>query len=113
MRKMFVIFDTFAHCDHSSWPRPCIMFIYVCAVNGDLPGQDGLEPNSLQGRTFRPKLEKGLGADINHYDLIMIATHPGDKRYKPAVQQAELDVPLPNTEGAHQTISGPAMLDQK
>jgi hypothetical protein len=44
---------------------------------------------------------------------MMAATHPGDERYKPAAQQAELDVPLPNTEGADQTISFCAMPDQK
>jgi hypothetical protein len=63
--------------------------------------------------TFRLKLERGLGADIKQYELILVATHPGDAQYKPAVQQAQLNVPLRVTQGAAQAITFPPIPDQK
>jgi hypothetical protein len=63
--------------------------------------------------TFRLKLQRGLGTAIRRYELIVVATHPGDDQYKPAVQQAQLNVPLQNTRGYDQTITFPPIRDQR
>jgi hypothetical protein len=44
--------------------------------------------------------------------LWFVATQDGDDRYKSAVQQALLTIPMRNTEGADQRISFPAIEDQ-
>ncbi|WP_460501748.1 hypothetical protein, partial [Hymenobacter agri] len=67
----------------------------------------------LSADTFRLHLERGLGANLRQYDLWLTATHPGDARYKPAVQQAQLVVPLRLTEGAAQHLTFPQLPDQK
>jgi hypothetical protein len=45
-------------------------------------------------------------------ELVFVATHPGDAEYKPAVQQANMMVPVKNTEGITQTITFPRISDQ-
>jgi len=45
-------------------------------------------------------------------EIWLVATHPGDDRYKSAVQQANLHFPLRNTQGAEQHITFPAIPDQ-
>jgi hypothetical protein len=45
-------------------------------------------------------------------ELVFVATHPGDGEYKPAVQQANMMVPVKNTEGITQTITFPRIPDQ-
>ena len=65
----------------------------------------------LSADTFRLELERGLGANLRAYDLWLTATHPGDAAYKPAVQQAQLVVPLRLTEGQPQRITFPRPAD--
>ena len=67
----------------------------------------------LSADTFRLQLDRGLGANLRQYDLWLTATHPGDARYKPAVQQAQLVVPLRLTEGAAQHLTFPQLPDQR
>jgi hypothetical protein len=45
-------------------------------------------------------------------EIWLLASHPGDDRYKRAVQQSALPFPLRNTEGADQHITFPAIPDQ-
>ncbi|MDO7846257.1 hypothetical protein Q5H92_07815 [Hymenobacter sp. M29] len=65
----------------------------------------------LSADTFRLQLERGLGANLRQYDLWLTATHPGDADYKPAVQQAQLVVPLRLAEGQPQRITFPKPAD--
>lgn len=46
-------------------------------------------------------------------DIWLIASNPGDKAYKSAVQQLNIKIPLRNTEGKDQHISFPVILNQK
>jgi hypothetical protein len=46
-------------------------------------------------------------------DIWLLASHPGDAKYKSAVQQALLAIPKQLTEGAEQTITFPEIPDQK
>lgn len=46
-------------------------------------------------------------------ELVFKATHPGDREYKPAVQQASMMVAEKNTEGADQQIVFPKIPDQR
>jgi hypothetical protein len=63
--------------------------------------------------TFALRLQKGITGREERYELVLAATHPGDKQYKPAVQQAHIFVPGRNKEGADQHIAFPAIPDQK
>jgi hypothetical protein len=85
------------------------------ATGGGLVSIDPVEGpfEKIGPDTFRLKFQKGLGADIKEYALIMVATHPGDDQYKPAVQQAQLNAPLRIIRGADQTITFPVIPDQR
>jgi hypothetical protein len=47
------------------------------------------------------------------YELVFAVTHPGDREYRPAVQQAHMFIPATNNEGADQQIDFPPIADQK
>jgi hypothetical protein len=61
---------------------------------------------------FRLALEKWADPLSHNYALTFAAVWPGNDVYKPAVQQAEMLVPLANTEGREQHISFPPVSDQ-
>jgi hypothetical protein len=69
--------------------------------------------------TFRLALGKGIpssekdGKPLRNYALTFIANWPGDARYKPAVQQAEMIVPAAIIEGVEQHIFFPVIPDRK
>lgn len=63
--------------------------------------------------TFRVKLQKETIGTEKRYELVFAATHLGDSRYRPAVQQAHMFIPARNTQGAEQHIDFPAIPDQK
>jgi hypothetical protein len=67
----------------------------------------------LDDSTFQFYLEKGLATQPPNYVLTIAAAHPGNDEYKPAVQQAQLTVPIANAEGREQHISFPAIANQK
>jgi hypothetical protein len=67
----------------------------------------------INDTTFQLALEKGLPPNPKNYTLVFAATHPGDATYKPAVQQAQMIVPVGNTEGAAQQIDFPAIPSQR
>ncbi|WP_324680695.1 hypothetical protein [Hymenobacter sp. GOD-10R] len=67
----------------------------------------------LSADTFAFQMVRGLGANLRNYELWFTATHPGDAEYKPAVQQAQMIVPLRNTEGAAQHLAFPKPADLK
>ena len=46
-------------------------------------------------------------------DIWLMASHPGDKKYKSAVQQANFRIPLRNEDGSEQIISFPRISNQK
>ncbi len=59
----------------------------------------------INDSVFQLSLDKSIKRNAKHYSLIFAATHPGDENFKPAVQQAEMNVPFENTVGLDQTIS--------
>jgi hypothetical protein len=63
---------------------------------------------------FRLALEKSCFVAVasRHYTLTFAAVYAGDKIYKPAVQQAEMQVPVGNTEGREQRIDFSSIADQ-
>lgn len=54
-----------------------------------------------------------MDADRRSGDIWLLASQPGDARYKSAVQQALLQIPLALKEGAPQKIAFPAIPNQK
>jgi hypothetical protein len=67
----------------------------------------------INDTTFQLSLEKGLAKEPRNYVLTFAVTHPGDNEYKPAVQQAQMIIPIRNIEGLEQHISFPAITNQK
>jgi hypothetical protein len=63
--------------------------------------------------TFRVAFNRTFSTtDRRDHDIWFLASHPGDEGFKGAVQQALLRVPR-YTEGAAQTITFPAIADQR
>jgi hypothetical protein len=63
----------------------------------------------LDANTFRVALDRAASAnDRRTSDIWLLASHPGDARYKSAVQQAVIHLPR-NTTGGDQTIDFPAI----
>jgi len=63
--------------------------------------------------TFRVAFNRTFAAtDKRNYDIRLLASHPGDRGFKGAVQQALLKI-IPNTAGAEQRIDFPVIPDQK
>lgn len=54
-----------------------------------------------------------LPVDRRAGDIWLLAEHPGDKKFKSAVQQALLKIPVRNSEGAEQHITFPQIPPQK
>lgn len=68
---------------------------------------------ALASDTFRVAFNRTFSTtDKRDHDIWLLAHHPGDEVFKGAVQQALLRVPR-FTEGAPQTITFPALADQK
>lgn len=65
----------------------------------------------LNDTTFSLWLRNGLGTTLKRYAISFVATHNGDIEYKPAVQQAEMIIPIRNTEGRKQYIDFPGIPD--
>lgn len=59
--------------------------------------------------TFQICFEKGLNNAAKGYQCWFAAEHAGDADFKPAVQQAKMDIPVRNVEGISQTITFPAI----
>ncbi|MBW8782508.1 MAG: hypothetical protein JF599_11555 [Verrucomicrobia bacterium] len=63
--------------------------------------------------TFVLRLDRAFSTgDRRRFDLWLVASHPGDGEFKSIVQQALVHL-SPNTEGAPQRITFPAIPDQK
>lgn len=65
-------------------------------------------PETFSIRFYR----MGMDNQRRSNEIWLIAAHPGDDRFKSAVQQASLHFPLRNTEGAEQRITFPPIPDQ-
>ena len=63
--------------------------------------------------TVRFQKETLLTTNASSYEMVFAATHPGDAKYKPAVQQAHMFIPARNAHGAEQHIVFPQIPDQK
>lgn len=65
--------------------------------------------------TFAVRFQKEtlLTTNARNYELVFVATQPGDSEYKPAVQQAHLYIPAHNRRGAEQHITFPPIPNQK
>jgi hypothetical protein len=84
------------------------------------PGKISIDPvcgpvEKISANTFAVRFQKETLQDTNarSYELVFAETHPGDTKYKPAVQQAHLFIPARNMQGAAQHITFPAIPDQK
>jgi hypothetical protein len=67
----------------------------------------------LNDTTFQICFEKGLFSKTKSYECWFAAEHAGDATYKPAVQQAKMDVPVTNNDGVVQTIRFPVIKNVK
>lgn len=67
----------------------------------------------LNDSTFRIQPQSGFWQNPHSYELWFAAIHPGDERYKPAVQQAQMLVPPLNTAGRVQQLTFSAIPDQR
>lgn len=63
--------------------------------------------------TFRVAWNRGTLWTESKADIVFAITHPGDKEYKPAVQQAQITIPVRNTKGSSQQISFAKLPDVK
>ena len=62
--------------------------------------------------TFAVRFNRSsIPMDFRIGDIWLLASHPGDAKYKSAVEQALLKIPVPQTEGAPQRITFPAIAD--
>lgn len=66
----------------------------------------------LNDTTFRIQPQSGFWQNQHSYELWFAASHPGDERYKPAVQQAQMLVPPRNTAGKVQHLTFLPIPDQ-
>jgi hypothetical protein len=68
----------------------------------------------LSADTFAVRFNRSsIPADRRAGDIWLLAEHPGDTKYKSAVQQALLKIPLQNKDGAEQHITFPKIFDAK
>ncbi|MCS3798663.1 hypothetical protein [Niastella sp. OAS944] len=67
----------------------------------------------INDSTFQICFEKGLNDLAKGYQCWFAAEHAGDAGFKPAVQQAKMDIPVRNTEGRSQTINFPKIENVK
>jgi hypothetical protein len=68
----------------------------------------------LSADTFAVRFNRSsIAADRRAGDIWLLASHPGDAKFKRAVQQALLKIPLQNNAGAEQHITFPAVPDVK
>lgn len=68
----------------------------------------------LSRDTFAVSLNRSsIPGDRRAGDIWLLASHPGDAKYKSAVQQALLKIPIRLTEGTEQHITFPKISDQK
>jgi len=68
----------------------------------------------LDDDTFAIRFDKvGFDNPLRGSQIWLLAEHPGDRRFKRAVQQALLGFPLRNTEGASQQITFAPISDQQ
>lgn len=63
--------------------------------------------------TFRIQWNRGTLWTDKKSDIVFSITHPGDEEYKPAVQQAQMIIPVKNTEGQQQYIKFATLPDIK
>jgi hypothetical protein len=68
----------------------------------------------IDDTTFRVQFYRmGLNNGKRTGDIWLMASNPGDEKYKSAVQQVNLKIPLRNDAGADQKIEFPIIPDQK
>lgn len=69
--------------------------------------------SKLNDTTFVLALRNGENGNKKNYSLTFIVTHPGDDKYAPGLQQAEMLIPSLNVEGESQVISFPKVNEVK
>jgi hypothetical protein len=67
----------------------------------------------INDTTFQLGFERGMNDPARGYQCWFAAEHAGDEEFKPAVQQAKMDVAASNTEGITQSISFPPIENVK
>ena len=68
-----------------------------------------LAPDTFAIRFYR----MGMDNPRRSNDIWLLAEHPGDATYRRIIQQSQMGIPLTNKQGADQTITFPAIPDQK
>ncbi len=79
---------------------------------GHAPGGGPISIDRICGPFEKKGPDTFILVNPQRCELWFAATHPGDGQYKPAVQQAQMVIPLRNTEGADQHITFPEIPDQ-
>ncbi|THU39787.1 hypothetical protein FAM09_14380 [Niastella caeni] len=99
-----------AHARTSEWTGLPAGAAIGHAKSGDLVVNRIAGPfRKINDTTFQLSFEKGLNNLATSYQCWFAAEHPGDKMYKPAVQQAKMDIPGKNLDGKPQTIHFPQL----
>lgn len=67
----------------------------------------------VNAKTFMISFDRSSNTKDKRMELVFQATHPGDRKYKPAVQQASMIVPAKNMDGIEQQLIFSKIPDQK
>jgi len=68
----------------------------------------------INSNTFSVRFDRlGMDNPKRSGSICFALVYPGDEKFKPMVQQSELKFPISNTKGTPQTITFPAIPDQK
>lgn len=67
----------------------------------------------VNANTFMVSFDRSYNTKDKRMELVFKATHPGDKDFKPAVQQASMIIPVKNREGTEQHLIFSKIPDQK
>lgn len=62
-------------------------------------------PAIIEGKTFRVAWNRGTSWNTATADITFAVCHPGDGKYRPAVQQVQMTIPVRHTEGREQIIT--------
>ena len=70
-------------------------------------------PAVIHNHTFKVEWNRSISWASSKADIVFAVRHPGDKEYKPIVQQAQITIPVRNIDGAPQKVSFAALADVK
>lgn len=62
-------------------------------------------PATIHGKEFKISWNRGTSWEQTTANITFVVYHPGDEKYRPAVQQAQITIPVRNAEGKEQNIN--------